>query len=72
MFSFIKEPANTGIAADNDQLGHAPGNYPLIVVSLKVGCEQHQERNLKTLDVMIPEKKKTHFNVVLEFQLKLR
>ena len=72
MLSFTKKPAHTWIAADNDQLGHAPRYNPLIVVSLKVGCEQHQERNLKTLDVMIPEKKKTHFNVVLEFQLKLR
>ena len=56
MFSFNIESVNTGIAADHNQLGHAPGDNPLIVVPLKVGCEQHQERNLKTLDVMIPEK----------------
>ena len=48
------ESGDAQAITDDHQLGLAPGDDPLVVAALQVGGEEHQQWNLKTLDVLMP------------------
>ena len=53
---------NIVLVANDDELGLAPGQNTFIVFALQVGCQQDQQRDLKSLNETISE---TEFGALL-------